>query len=467
MLKRLVKDSVIYGAANTVQKLVPFFIIPIITTYLGQEALKVYDVSFVYAYVFSWLIILGQDSASGVLYFDEKIHRFYKARVTTYALLIQVSILLLCFIFLIPFSSFFSGLLFPKDAAVARWWTTALFIIPGHVVLNHSLNILLWQKRKTAYIVLCLVQTFLSIGSVFITVIVYEGGLPYLFYSLIGSSSIAGLAGLILVRKQVFAGILPFDHTLLKRLLILGLPFALTSFLHQLLPLIDRYFLLQFGYGNEMAPYILASKLGALILFGVNAFVLAFTPYSMAKLNEDDAETEISGIFRIVSVIAFIAVPLLLLFKDILVQLFADETYAFSANLLPFFFYGWVFDLFSYFSLLGIYRSQKSYMLLIFLAIGFAITSLLNIVLVPVWGLYGAATGFVAAKAILFFLPLIWMKKIFHLQVDHALFWGSFVLVAAISFLMYRMNIIVNIAMVLSLLILTFFYFRKQLMRTL
>ena len=64
MLKRLVKDSFAYGIANTAQKLVPFFIIPIVTSYMGQQALKVFDVSFLYAYIFSWLIISGQDAAA-------------------------------------------------------------------------------------------------------------------------------------------------------------------------------------------------------------------------------------------------------------------------------------------------------------------------------------------------------------------------------------------------------------------
>ena len=57
MFKHLVKDTVVYGVANAVQKLVPFFVVPLVVHQLGQEALKIYDVSFVYAYLFSWLLI--------------------------------------------------------------------------------------------------------------------------------------------------------------------------------------------------------------------------------------------------------------------------------------------------------------------------------------------------------------------------------------------------------------------------
>ena len=72
MLSSLMKDSLVYGIANAIQKMIPFFIIPIVTGYLGQDALKIYDVSFVYAHLFSWLIISGQDAAAAILYFDEK-----------------------------------------------------------------------------------------------------------------------------------------------------------------------------------------------------------------------------------------------------------------------------------------------------------------------------------------------------------------------------------------------------------
>jgi O-antigen/teichoic acid export membrane protein len=72
MLKHLAKDSLVYVGANLLQKLIPLLVIPVITNYFGKDALKVYDVSFVYAYLFSWLIILGQDNATSILFLKIK-----------------------------------------------------------------------------------------------------------------------------------------------------------------------------------------------------------------------------------------------------------------------------------------------------------------------------------------------------------------------------------------------------------
>jgi hypothetical protein len=56
-VKLLFKDSVVYGAANVIQKITPLVIIPIIISHLGKNAFKVYDLSFIYVYLFSSLVV--------------------------------------------------------------------------------------------------------------------------------------------------------------------------------------------------------------------------------------------------------------------------------------------------------------------------------------------------------------------------------------------------------------------------
>ena len=209
MLSSLMKDSLVYGIANAIQKMIPFFIIPIVTGYLGQDALKIYDVSFVYAHLFSWLIISGQDAAAAILYFDEKKRQFNKKQVAAYALLIQLVVLafFLCLFFF--FSGSWGTVLFSKDISLLQWWMKALLILPGFILMNYTLNLLLWQKRKLQYVLLCAILTLLSIGSVWLTVVVSPGGLSALFYCLVGSMGVSAIIGLIMVRKQFFYSIVP------------------------------------------------------------------------------------------------------------------------------------------------------------------------------------------------------------------------------------------------------------------
>lgn len=462
MHKALLKDSVVYGLANAVQKLGPFVIVPLVIKVLGQKAYTTYDVSFVSAYLFSWLVVLGQDVAASILYFDERKTGFDKANVIASSLLLQLLFLLLLALLLGPFVNGIANALFAKDKAVADWWPKALWLLPGQVLYYQALNVLLWQKQKASYVWLCAVHTAFSIGSAAVSLLLLHGGIASLFYSLVCSVNAAGLVGLYLIRRPVFRSLLPVNKSLLKKLVGLGLPFALTAFFQQLLPAVDRFFLLEYNYGDALAPYLLASKLGTLVNFITSAFGLAFTPYALAKLNEEAAEEEIGSLFRFVSVTAFLALPFLLLFKDVLIAVFADASYREATKLLPFFFFGWVFDLFGYFTVLGIYRSHKTHLSLLLFAIGAAVVSLLNLLFIPLLGLYGAALSFCAGKAVLFFLSLFWLKKYFPLHLHPASFTAALLLSAMCCSLAYVLPWWMNILLLGLLLCAIVLYWRKK-----
>lgn len=462
MLKSLLKDSAVYAVANAIQKLVPFFIVPIVIHQLGPTALKVYDVSFVYAYLFSWLIILGQDAAASVFYFDTTKTSFKKPQILGYGFLVQWTFLSLVTVLIIPFRKSLASLLFSDDAVIAAYWLKALLVIPGHILLNYALNILLWQKRKKEYVSLCICQTTFSLVSVYINFSALEGNLNGLFYCLIGSTSACGIIGLLITRKDMQLKMAPLDKPLLKKLLLFGLPFAFTSFFHQALPSIDRYFLIQYGFQTEMPQYVLAVKLGGLIGLGIGAFALAFTPYSMAKLNEANAEKELSLLFKFTAVAGFILVPVLLLFKNVLIHVFANSSYGLSGNLLPFFFFGWLFDLFSYFSMLGVYKGQNSIIILALFGTGIVLISALNILLIPRLGVYGAALSFCLSKAALFFIPLIYLRKQFKLTLHIPSFFAAFTAAVACSYFMYQVPFAASLFMLVVVVCGSFYYLYKQ-----
>lgn len=149
MPANLLKDSLIYGLASSVQKLIPIFFIPIITAYLGKEELKIYDIAFTYAYLISWIIILGQDSAASAFYFDKKIEM--KEKILSYSFFIQICSLIVAFILLNLYKVQLAEILFHHDASIGKFWMLALWVIPGHVCLNYALNILQWEMRSFSF----------------------------------------------------------------------------------------------------------------------------------------------------------------------------------------------------------------------------------------------------------------------------------------------------------------------------
>jgi O-antigen/teichoic acid export membrane protein len=416
-VKRLFKDSVVYGIANIIQKVTPLVIIPIIIKQLGDVAFRIYDLSFVYAYLFSSLIVLGQDSAASVFYF-EKEDKVHKRQVLSYSFLIQVCTVLGYLVFFYPFRFEVARLVFGEDATQAKYWIIAISIIPGYFMYNYGLNILLINRRKGLYVFFCFLQALLTIGGAYTAIVLLEGTISHLFLVLIGSMSVCGVSLIILLRKEIFEKLFPVNFDLLQKLFIFGFPFALTSFFRQVIPSVDRFFLLKYNYALELPQYILAVKLGSFINIAFASFALAFTPYSLSKIHDKDAEQEISHIFHLVSILALTFIPIVLIFKDWMILFFADPGYGLAGSLLPIFLFGWVFDLFTNFALLGIYRSKKSFFILTLLVTGTILISILNVFLVPLYGVFGAAISFGITKLASFIVAVIYLRKHFKLNID-------------------------------------------------
>jgi O-antigen/teichoic acid export membrane protein len=290
-----------------------------------------------------------------------------------------------------------------------------------------------------------------------------KGGLRELFYTQIGAVTVSGVIAILLNGRKIIGGIFPLNLVLVQKLLWFGFPFAVTSFFRQVIPAIDRFFLLYFNFDDELPYYILAVKIASFFTIATNAFTLAFMPYSLNKLNEKDAEVEISNMFRLISVLAFATIPFIMLFRNQLILLFADASYLEAAKLLPILFFGWVFDLFGYFSMLGIYKSRNSLLLLVLLLVGTGCISLLNIMLVPLWGIYGAAISFTFTKLFLFVFTILVLKKHFRLHIYLRYFLPSFVIAVLFCFFIFYINTYLYLLLLLIVFICLVFLFRKYL----
>lgn len=439
-LKSLLRDSVVYGVANIIQRIAPLIVIPSIIKFLGDDALKIYDLSFVYAYLVAAFIFLGLDSAVSAFYFDQKKSPYNKKQILAYGFYFQLFSCFCYFFLFYPFRQEIASFIFPNDPTMEKYWIIALGVIPGYIMLNYGLNIALWQRRKKLYILSCLIQTLLIVFGVYVSIVEFNGTISDVFFVVIASMTITGSFIIFILREQIFVNPFPLNNTLLKALLLFGIPFALTSFFRQLIPSIDRYFLLLNHFHQDLPQYILSVKLASFINIGFTAFLLAFTPYSLNKMNDDDAEQEISCIFRLVAVITLTSVPCILIFKDPLVAFFANETYALTPKLLPFFLFGWVFDLFTNFALLGIYKSKKSLFFLVLMIIGTVIISTLNIFLVPFLGVFGAAISFFITKCCSFFIAFHYLKKHFKIHINIFKLMSFFSMAAICSYLLFAAN---------------------------
>ncbi|RMG32326.1 MAG: hypothetical protein D6732_13525, partial [Methanobacteriota archaeon] len=71
-LKALGRDTLLYGIAGGLRRLAPFFIVPILTRNLSQEAYGVYDTAIAAAMMMGGFAVLGQDNAVARFLHDDR-----------------------------------------------------------------------------------------------------------------------------------------------------------------------------------------------------------------------------------------------------------------------------------------------------------------------------------------------------------------------------------------------------------
>lgn len=151
-------------------------------------------------------------------------------------------------------------------------------------------------NEKLFFFFICFFNTFCSIALVFIFLALKKSNLTALFSIYIVTTSLTALIALWLIRKKLLINIFPLQLAVVYKLIIFGLPFALFSFFHQLIPSVDRFFLLQSEYAAQLPEYSLSVKLGGCISLLTSSFAMAFSPYAFRLWNEHGAEKN----FRII-----------------------------------------------------------------------------------------------------------------------------------------------------------------------
>lgn len=418
--KGLLRNSVVFALASVVQKLVQFALVPVIITYVGREALKVYDVALVYATLFAMLCVMGLDVAASVHYFDTKKTRAERARVLSSGLYIQGITTAILLGLLVVLHQPLGRSMFGGDEATARGWTIVLWSVPGTVAINYALNILRWVERSATYLALCALQVAGALLPALYLVLLHGKGLDALLWSHVGGMTLAGVAGLWLVRREL-GGQGAWRRpawSAMRPLISYGLVFGCASFFFGLLPAMDRSFLLRFGLNDTLPEYALAARLGAVPGLVTTAVGLAASTHAFRIWHRTDAAAEVYHLARAILVFFLALVPVSLVAKDWLVELFANAIqYPHTAELLPFFFYGCVADGALYFAMLGLYKSKRAWPPLIVLAASTGIAGLLNIVLIPTLGIAGAALAFTLAKSVQVVFSWIWSSRYWHIRV--------------------------------------------------
>jgi O-antigen/teichoic acid export membrane protein len=259
---------------------------------------------------------------------------------------------------------------------------------------------------------------------------VYDLGLVAILYSMIASVLLASLLGLFLLRKSFG---LVFKLGPLKQLLKFSILLVPTSMLIFVSLYVDRYMINILLDLESVGHYGVAVRLASAASLVMIGFQMAITPLVYKRFNEPDTPKSLALIFRYFVVFAvFFFLVYSLLVEDLLILLTTPEFYL-VANVIPILVLAVLFSN-MYVFMPGIGIRKKTHLMFLISIVAVVINIFLNYLLIPIFGILGAALATAIGYFVAFLCFIFFSQKLYY--VPHK--WLGFVVLFFItSFFVY------------------------------
>ncbi|MFQ6604796.1 MAG: lipopolysaccharide biosynthesis protein [Fidelibacterota bacterium] len=389
-VRALGKQSLIYGFGHIISRLITFLLLPIYTNVFTRGEYGV--VSLVYAFIgFAMMFYrYGTDTALMKFYSQEKADQ--PVYLTT-ILLLQIVTGFLFSGFLILSRSWLSPILF----AVSD--TTIIVITSGilfcDTIWTLAAIVLRSEEKPVRFVLLNLINVMGSLGlNIYFVVGLHLGIRGVLYSNLIVSAFLVILTLPFFFRRMVFHRLSPdYSRTVLR----FALPFLPAGIFTMIMELSNRYFLNWLTDTATVGVYSAGYKLGMFGLLIVMGFNMGWTPYFLKQRTNPEAQklfarvaNFFTGIQGLISVIIILWIQDLVTFRFLGYSFFGESFWE-STVIVPIILLGYMFFGLYVLQHPAIYHTDNTRWVVQFRAVGAVTAIVLNLALIPLFGIMGSA----------------------------------------------------------------------------
>ena len=419
-MNKLIKNTSLYTLGNIIPQIAGFILLPLYTKYLSPTAYGIVNSLQVLTGLLAVFFTLAVDRAVYRLYFDhktEKSKKDYLGTITISLFFISTIILILIFLFKNPIGQIYKSIQFYPYYLYAI--LTAFFAVYSIIPkIYFQLN-----GKAGMFIMLSIGQFLLNTGfTIWYVIEKNQGAEGMLKAGMIANICITPLVAYISYKTINFS----FKIDLLKDSLGFSIPMIPALLTSWILNISDRIFIERYFTLADVGVYSLGYKIAGLVSLFTAAFNQAFAPVFYKLANSEDqinakkqlykySNTYILVILLISFFIAFFSKEVILLMFNIKFQ----EAYKIIPIITLAFLISQISGLFN----LMIYQKKKVILLTFVGLISAGVNILLNFILIPVFGSYGAAYSTLISFFVMFlvswkfatgcyYIPFDW-KKLF------------------------------------------------------
>ncbi len=413
LIKPFIKDSMVYGIGEFINRSTQLLILPLILIYLTPDEFGKLDYFFASRNILS--VLFGWGVATALMKYGVDLKKYQFEQVALNAVLVVLILDFLTSLLILFSIDFISGHLLDGD------FFTEYFIITvtsSFVALRTiPLSIFRLKSKPLPYIFVNALNMALYLAIAFVLLKFYT--LSY--FSFLWANLLSSLISLMIALGFSYGFFaFQFNRSLISKLLRFGLSILATSFTFIIISNSNRIFLkLNAGF-EDIGILGMATRISTIIgAFIISPFNLAWLPYVLKNHTEDQFQNTVSYLFRLLSFLGIFLSFILMVVGPYIFIFFDKPAYLVSFNYVPIFCLSFLFLGYYFMFSAGIYLSghyNKYYSIslwVIFSNLG------LYFLLIPYLSLYVVSFITLASHILMSYLAYLWGNPIINIQVLH------------------------------------------------
>lgn len=407
-LQRLGKHSAIYGLGGLVSRILAVLLLPLYTHYLEPADYGQIETLVALTTVLAIVLRFGISSAFFRFYFDSPRpeDRRLVLRTSFWFTMTTATVGLAALALLAgPVSTLLFGTSDASELVLASG--VALWAQTNYEQLTALFRV---EERSVAFVLASLANVLLTVAAtVLLVVVLDEGPLGVIVGNFTGT--LAVYAVLVGYRREQLG--LQLDRTLLREMNRFGMPLVPSALLLWVTSFSDRLFLVKLADTTETGLYSVGVRIASAMVLLLTAFRTAWPAFAYSIERDDEARRTYGWVLTYLVAISSWAATALALLSPWLVDWLAAPEFASASRVVgPLAFAAVAFG--GYIVLaIGVGRARRTQFNWVVTGAAAAVNVILNLALIPPYGMMGAAVATVAAYVVMAGGMAWWSQRVY------------------------------------------------------
>jgi O-antigen/teichoic acid export membrane protein len=405
-MRRLGRHSAVYGLGGIVSRVLAVFLLPLYTRYLDTSDFGAVGVVVALAAVLVTVFRLGISSAFFRFYFDSKdpAHRLLVVRTSFWFTIASATVALVLGVALADPIAELLGL---DDPNLVRAGFVGVWAQMNYEQLTALFRA---EERSTAFVLASLANVLLTIGATVLLVVVWEQGAIGVIVGNFTGTLLVYLTLLGVHRAQLG---LQFSRPLLREMNRFGVPLVPAALALIVVNFSDRFFLVHLADLEEVGLYEIGVRVASAMVLLLTAFRTAWPAFAYSIEDDGEAKRTYAYVLTyLVAIASWLALALGLLAPWLVRLLTTPEFQEGERVVAPLAFAGMAYAAYIVMAI-GVGRARRTQMNWAITGLAALVNVALNLLLIPEYGMMGAAAATVVAYAVMFVAMTWYAQRVF------------------------------------------------------